>query len=428
MKSILLFASCILSFTFSSSAQIGRLVKIRLDTIQTADPVVQGATLKVLINNFQQPGFSSAFSNVYMDSLVFCIYDRFYATRATGASKPSIQIRPGGFLPVATPVSVEEYDAFNYHVWRFSVQNVSNVSLNGEAELMRIAFIGNALQAFPPYLVVLDCTSNLGCAPSTVSEFKFKSTVGGSTYTQLFSGRTPGNAFLPFYEDPGGNSSAFTDTEASGVVYSWYMINSQLTVRPAAASALPVTLLDLYVRSDNNGKTLYWTTANEINFDHYEVEVSKDGSNFIKSESLKAIPGNTQPYTYSTSIKTELTGDIYVRLKMVDKDYRSTYSKIIKVNGSSVRVDAFGVYPNPASSAGSINLHYNNLLGVAQQASLELFDMFGRRLFSRNTLQLYAGSNTISLALPALASGVYRLKINPTKGASTATSIFIHKN
>ncbi|MFQ5637417.1 MAG: hypothetical protein ACE5IR_05430 [bacterium] len=86
-----------------------------------------------------------------------------------------------------------------------------------------------------------------------------------------------------------------------------------------------------------NRVTLKWTSQNEINLKGFEVERSfdnKDKKNFKQIAFIK--PGSEQldkkQYTYEDkSVFKSNARTFHYRLKIVDKDGRSSYSKVISV-------------------------------------------------------------------------------------------------
>jgi len=118
-------------------------------------------------------------------------------------------------------------------------------------------------------------------------------------------------------------------------------------------SALPIELTSFTAQFVGTDVELKWTTASEVNCDHFTVERSKDGRTF---EQLEQVPGAGNSNTirqYSAYDKFPYTGTSYYRLKQVDYDGQFTYSDIRAVNTKtgtgegpfSIR----NIYPSPFS-------------------------------------------------------------------------------
>ena len=94
----------------------------------------------------------------------------------------------------------------------------------------------------------------------------------------------------------------------------------------ASNSTLPVDLMHFdAVLVEDHHVNINWTTASEINTNHYEVERSFDGKNFATLYRVAAA-GKTRVLTSYTSKDVNPLPINYYRLKMVDHDGTYTYS------------------------------------------------------------------------------------------------------
>ena len=150
---------------------------------------------------------------------------------------------------------------------------------------------------------------------------------------------------------------------------------------------------------------LTWKTANEENFDHFEIEYSANATAFT---TVGQVPGNedVNGSTYSFSYG-QPDGKGYYRLKMVDIDGRYTYSPMLNIlNNCGKAVNGLQVYPNP--SAGN-----NQFISVQQVDAgmfyLRLFDINGH-LLNYTKKEINAGNTIISMPqLNTLQRGTYIL-------------------
>ena len=101
-------------------------------------------------------------------------------------------------------------------------------------------------------------------------------------------------------------------------------------------SVLPVTLLDFSGKLNGTKVDLNWKTANEMNTDHFTVERSNDGINFIPIGNVKAKGSLSTVTNYDLVDPIPIKGLNYYRLKMVDLDGSFVYSKtiIIRINNN----------------------------------------------------------------------------------------------
>ena len=84
-----------------------------------------------------------------------------------------------------------------------------------------------------------------------------------------------------------------------------------------------------------NGKTqLTWITSSEINNSGFEIQRSENGSNFIKIGFVSGFGTTTGMHTYHFNDESSLEGKIYYRLKQIDFDGSTKFSKIVEVEFS----------------------------------------------------------------------------------------------
>lgn len=168
---------------------------------------------------------------------------------------------------------------------------------------------------------------------------------------------------------------------------------------------LPVKWLSFTAKkSDKNSVLLQWSTAAEINNDHFDIERSNDGINFIKIGSIPAnrTAGDIKQYQFN-DLKP-VKGINYYRLNQVDADGRYNYSVIAKIT-----VDAGGItwqlYPNPAVTNTSLHI-----LADINTLQLLITDMSGKPVFKKDISGLKANQQ-VSLPVQNLAKGIYMVKV-----------------
>ena len=177
---------------------------------------------------------------------------------------------------------------------------------------------------------------------------------------------------------------------------------------------LPVTLKSFMARLlANNQVKLNWGTSMEINCSKYIIERSADGRIFTNAGSI-AGSGNTNTdrnYTFNDDVTAITSGIVYYRLKQIDIDGRSSYSKIVSVRLKKSTND-FTVSPNPFSSYVNINIEW----AKNETTFVKVFNMSGKELLSKN-IQLYKGTNYVPLTeLSSLPAGNYFIQFNTGEG------------
>ncbi len=163
----------------------------------------------------------------------------------------------------------------------------------------------------------------------------------------------------------------------------------------------------------NNQIALKWEVFEQNNQGYY-VEQSLDGVSwnslgFVTAENN---PNDLSAYTFTTM--GSASGNIYFRLRTVDKAGRNGFSDVrmvtIQKTGASV-----SVWPNPARE----NIQVSNMAeeGTPFQKA-RLFDLNGKMLMEK---QLQPGLNTLSLT--AMKTGTYVLTLVATNGNSQTQKI-----
>lgn len=182
-------------------------------------------------------------------------------------------------------------------------------------------------------------------------------------------------------------------------------------------STLPVTLSAFSVYKSGNNAILDWKTSNELNTDHFEIERSYDGINFTVIGNKQAAGNSSSDviYQYIDPIIIS-SGNIYYRLKTLDIDGKSSYSKIVvlRINGGIVK--DFTVYPNPFTSNLKMEINSEKEVSVV----LRLSSASGQVILNRNIL-LQKGVNVVVLSseLQNLNPGIHILELISDGGKMT---------
>jgi endonuclease I len=172
------------------------------------------------------------------------------------------------------------------------------------------------------------------------------------------------------------------------------------------AISLPINLYNFNVRAAGDAAILEWKADRSVQFSHFEIERSTNGVTFTNRGRVNLQTGSID-YSYSDNI-SNLSGNIYYRIKMVDLNGDTRYSEIKPVRKSAGKNELV-VYPNPAASDNI------TLIGLpAQPVTIKIYDAFGR--LSQQINNTTTGRINVSL-LPA---GKYALIATSAAGQQTA--------
>lgn len=237
--------------------------------------------------------------------------------------------------------------------------------------------------------------------------------VGNFSYSPVFRGGTDLCKYLITYPpsscvDAGSPDSAYSDS-----CYSFSYNTPRCDVGAGGAKGgclwtepssfllpcgrvVPLKLLYFLATKERQSNQLLWTTSDELNVSHFQVERSNDGREFIKVGTVHA--GLSR---YSFTDRTPPLSKNYYRLKMVDVDEKFSYSPVKLVDNSSNFL--MSAYPNPFADVLTIELPASEKGGV-----LQLFSPEGELVYEKRHVNP-TNSPIVLRNLPKLR-GMYILK------------------
>lgn len=169
------------------------------------------------------------------------------------------------------------------------------------------------------------------------------------------------------------------------------------------SGALPVDLISFNVAWQLQGQMaiVNFTTENESEIDHYEIEKSTNGKIFTRLTEVAAdnIPDLHQ-YSYVDSNAT--ASRQYYRLRTVHSNGSADYSRIVVLNNSNAA--EITMYPNPAIDI--VNLKINNMTG---KVNLRVANSSGQTV-KRLSIHAVAGER-IQVHVSDLPTGIYILHL-----------------
>jgi WD40 repeat protein len=218
---------------------------------------------------------------------------------------------------------------------------------------------------------------------------------------------------------PGLNAQASMATISDGKLFvggGFSLVNNEsfygFAVFPVG-SPLPVQLISFTANPTqgmNPAVICKWQTASEQQSSHFVVERSPDGRNFASIGRVAAAGNSAAVLSYTFTDALPLLRTAYYRLKQVDADGRSSYSRVVVVVRAAGS-NTFVTYPNPVSEVITLSL----IAGRQLTTTLNVFELSGRKLFSR-TVQLQKGANTVSLPVGHLPTGTYFVQRTDEEG------------
>lgn len=176
----------------------------------------------------------------------------------------------------------------------------------------------------------------------------------------------------------------------------------------AWSDAVPVELTSFTASVSNNAVVLNWATATEINNQGFNVERKSSNSSWQKIGYVQGNGTTTEAQKYSFTDAGLTTGKYQYRLKQIDFDGTSEYSKVVEVDFAAPV--AYGLsqnYPNPFNPSTKIQFS----VPQSGKVVIKLYNMLGQELKTLLNETREAGIHTIDFNASQLHSGVYFYKI-----------------
>ncbi len=188
------------------------------------------------------------------------------------------------------------------------------------------------------------------------------------------------------------NSNKMVLAASDGTGVNIYSLNA--TVVP-----FPLALTDFTAQLRNTEVLLNWTTQNETNVSHFNIQRSITGKEFATIGKVNATNQSQNSYGFTDGNYAK-SGIVYYRLEMVDKDGKLTYSKMQTIKLKS------GFDFNLSSTRNEIMLNLGDANGAA---NLKITDGSGR-IQIQQKIQIASGE-MIRLSTANLAAGIYYVTI-----------------
>lgn len=191
--------------------------------------------------------------------------------------------------------------------------------------------------------------------------------------------------------------------------------------QPLNGGSLPIKLTNFSATKKNNDAVLNWQVSNQdATSNYFELQRSFNGTDFKKfgRVDVNLSSGLAGSYAFTdVNAAASKTNVIYYRLKMVDKDERSTLSTIknIRLTKKSFGVN---VYPNPAREFSTVNIDMENESPII----LSLTDAAGK-IVQKTQFNGFKGLNQKRINLSGFESGSYLLKVNAGNESQTISII-----
>ncbi|MEO6541277.1 MAG: T9SS type A sorting domain-containing protein [Ferruginibacter sp.] len=176
--------------------------------------------------------------------------------------------------------------------------------------------------------------------------------------------------------------------------------NNNLTASLGVTAGGPVPIKLLSFNAVKQNKTVYlsWETATELNSSHFDVQTSRNGTDWQSIGTIAAAGNSNTTQRYSYVHSSPGKGINYYRLKEVDIDAKFEYSMTRTISFSTS--SAITISPNPTTDKVFITS------GNTGTVQLALYSTEGKVM---QTFKNFVLGNSIDMS--GYAAGIYLLKI-----------------
>jgi hypothetical protein len=207
----------------------------------------------------------------------------------------------------------------------------------------------------------------------------------------------------------GGTSIPFTIQTVKGIQYGVFAASTNNFVATFSSTPLPITLLDFTVTKQADNAQLNWSTSSEENNMGFEIQRSTDQSGWTVLGFVAGAVNSQTEKDYQWLDKNLAAGTYYYRLRQVDLNGNSTFSKVVSVSfGGDGSLELMQNRPNPFNNTTTVNI----VIPRAGMVQLILYDQMGRPV--QQLLDEYKSPGTYSIQVNrnGLSSGVYYYRMN----------------
>jgi hypothetical protein len=298
-------------------------------------------------------------------------------------------------LSILTALILTTVTGFSQNICASSFKVNNGNGTCGAAGQLRLSFPGGC----PDIMPVIDSVYTNGVKNNVTFATPDNSKCGGNngyiSYCVTSGNMPPADAWTIFFHNNTGS-------------YTCNVVNSTPT------STLPVKLVSFDATLVGNAVNCKWTTENEINNNHFELERSFDGNTFTTVAIIFGAENTTNvknAYAYADkSASIQNRNIIYYRIKQVDNDGKYTYSYITAVKMSSTLTQSIQVSPNPFVE--SLLIKFES--AETGNGIIKIQSITGQSMATKNTM-VNKGSNSLQFDnLNGLSKGVYvaQLSVN----------------
>ena len=184
------------------------------------------------------------------------------------------------------------------------------------------------------------------------------------------------------------------------------VVTSNLLLTNCITIPLPVDFLYFNSKENLDEIELNWATSSEKNNAFFEVEHALNSANFKVIGSISGNINSNEIQDYHFSHLAPKSGVNYYRLKQIDSNGKTSYSKIISHEWKNINEPAIKIFPNPIQDFANIILQ-NKL-----NARLTVYQLDGKMIKS-----ISVSGNSDKVDFTFLKPGMYLIATQNENGS-----------
>ncbi len=177
---------------------------------------------------------------------------------------------------------------------------------------------------------------------------------------------------------------------------------------------------------NNKNIDLTWIVNNNLTFNTYEIQVSKNGRDFTgigNAQTSITSSGPNAKYAYQYNPNQVVTGQLFFRIRQTDAAGKVSYSAVKALNMDTPAANAFTTYPNPAIN--KVSLQFDALLNG--DFTVDITNQAGQTILSRGLKVKNSSLIDVNLG-GSRAPGVYYVRVrNVSNGQLFTNKILINR-
>ncbi len=228
-------------------------------------------------------------------------------------------------------------------------------------------------------------------------------TVDWRTATPIIYATTSGNSLVAITDNGSAASSTLTPLITAGT----NTVFRGVAFAPGTPT-LPVSILSFDAQKANGKNELVWKVAQETDFNYYEVERSIDGRTYSSIGKVNAV--NNSTYTFTDAKPASLN---YYRIKLVDKNGKFNFTKVVVVVNKDNGFAVGNVYPTITKDIINVEVY----AAANTRVQYTINSLSGQKMMSKSAVVSQFAKQTFDIS--SLAAGMYLLQISGSDGQKT---------